>query len=303
MRFDVLTLFPEIFSGYLTQSLLKLAIQRQLVDVQLHNIRDWTRDKHRMVDDRPFGGGPGMVIKPEPTIEAVEAVRTQGTSAGRLLLLTPQGRPLTQRVVEELASEPRLLLLCGRYEGFDQRVSDILAPDEVSVGDFVLNGGEVAAMVVIDAVIRLVPGVLGDEKSGREDSFSTGNRLLEFAQYTRPRSYRGWEVPEVLMSGDHQRVATWRENNSLERTRKRRPDLLELAPAKREAEPNREAQPRREAESAQAAPPAATRNEAARNEASPKPKPPRSESPNSTEPDAKLADAKLADGGPANHDA
>jgi tRNA (guanine37-N1)-methyltransferase len=226
MRFDVLTLFPEIFSGYLTQSLLKLAIDRGLVHIELHNIRDWTHDKHHCVDDRPFGGGPGMVIKPEPVVEAVEAVQQLAEPAGRVVLLTPQGRPLTQRLVEELAANERLLLVCGRYEGFDQRVSDILKPEEISIGDFVINGGEVAAMVVVDAVIRLVPGVLGDEDSGRFDSFSTGNRLLEFAQYTRPREYRGYEVPEILFSGDHEKIAAWREQSSRERTQLRRPDLL-----------------------------------------------------------------------------
>jgi tRNA (guanine37-N1)-methyltransferase len=226
MRFDVLTLFPEMFSGYMTQSLLKLAIERSLVRIELHNIRNWSRDKHQCVDDRPFGGGPGMVIKPEPTIEAVEEVQTQGESPGHLILLTPQGRQLNQKVVEELATHKRLLLLCGRYEGFDQRVSDILQPEEISVGDFVLNGGEVAAMTVIDTVIRLVPGVLGDEDSSRDDSFSTGNRLLEHSQYTRPREYRGHEVPEVLLSGDHPQIAAWRRQNSIERTRDRRPDLL-----------------------------------------------------------------------------
>lgn len=226
MRFDVLTLFPEMFSGYMTQSLLKLAIERSLVRIELHNIRNWSRDKHQCVDDRPFGGGPGMVIKPEPTIEAVEKVQTLGDGPGHLVLLTPQGRRLDQNVVEELARHNRLLLLCGRYEGFDQRVSDILQPEEISVGDFILNGGEVAAMTVIDAVIRLVPGVLGDEESSHVDSFSTGNRLLEHAQYTRPREYRGHEVPEILLSGDHPQIAAWREQNSIERTRERRPDLL-----------------------------------------------------------------------------
>ncbi|HYP06658.1 MAG TPA: tRNA (guanosine(37)-N1)-methyltransferase TrmD [Bryobacteraceae bacterium] len=227
MWFDVLTLFPEIFTGYQTQSLLKLAIDRELVQIELHNIRDWTRDKHHCVDDRPFGGGPGMVIKPEPVVEAVEAVQQLGDAPGQVVLLSPQGRPLTQRLVEELAQHARLVLICGRYEGFDQRVSDILNPIEVSIGDFVINGGEVAAMVVIDAVIRLVPGVLGDQESGRYDSFSTGNRLLEFAQYTRPREYRGHEVPEVLLSGDHAEIAKWREQSSRQRTEKRRPDLLQ----------------------------------------------------------------------------
>ena len=227
MRFDVLTLFPEIFSGYMTQSLLKLAIDRSLVSIELHNIRDWSRDKHKCVDDRPFGGGPGMVFKPEPVVEAVEEVQKEGDEPGHVVLLTPQGRQLDQPLVEELATHKRLLLLCGRYEGFDQRVSDLLEPDEISIGDFVLNGGEVAAMTLIDTVIRLVPGVLGDEDSSRLDSFSTGERLLEHAQYTRPREYRGLEVPEVLLSGDHKAIAKWREANSKERTRKRRPDLLD----------------------------------------------------------------------------
>ena len=168
-----------------------------------------------------------MVIKPEPVVEAVEDIQPQADQPGHVVLLSPQGKKLTQPVVEQLAQHPRLLLLCGRYEGFDQRVCDILQPEEISVGDLVLNGGEVAAMVVIDTVIRLVPGVLGDEQSNRLDSFSTGNRLLEYAQYTRPRQYRGHEVPEVLVSGDHQAVAAWRKANSLDRTRDRRPDLIE----------------------------------------------------------------------------
>ena len=225
MRFDVLTLFPEIFSGYMTQSLLKLAIERSLVEINLHNLRDWSQDKHKCVDDRPFGGGPGMVLKPEPTVDSVEAVQDMEERPGHLVMLTPQGRKLDQSVVEELASYDRLLLMCGRYEGFDQRVCEILEPDEVSVGDFVLNGGEVAAMVVVDAVIRLIPGVLGDEDSSRYDSFSTTNRLLEHAQYTRPRVYRGLEVPRVLLSGDHEAIAQWREQDSIERTCQRRPDL------------------------------------------------------------------------------
>ncbi|MEM6798850.1 MAG: tRNA (guanosine(37)-N1)-methyltransferase TrmD [Planctomycetota bacterium] len=235
MRFDVLTLFPEIFSGYQTQSLLKLAIERGLVEIHLHNIRDWARGRHREVDDRPFGGGPGMVLKPEPVVECVEEVQQLMTPPGRLLLLTPQGRRLDQQLVEELAgTDPqstRLTLLCGRYEGFDQRVIDLLEPEEISVGDFVLNGGEVAAMTIIDTVIRLAPGVLGDESSSVEDSFSRARfsgrgRLLEHAQYTRPREYRGLEVPEVLLSGDHPAIAQWRRQNSLEKTKQRRADLL-----------------------------------------------------------------------------
>ena len=231
MRLDVLTLFPEMFSGYLSQSLLKLAIARSLVEVPLHNIRDWATSKHHIVDDRPFGGGPGMVLKPEPVVESVEAVQQMASAPGHLVMLTPQGRRLDQAVVEQLATHQRLLLLCGRYEGFDQRISDLLQPDEISIGDYVLNGGEVAAMVIIDAVIRHVPGVLGDKESNQQDSFSRSlfehqKRVLEHAQYTRPREYRGRAVPEVLHSGDHGQVARWREHNSLERTRSRRADLL-----------------------------------------------------------------------------
>jgi tRNA (guanine37-N1)-methyltransferase len=221
MRFDVLTLFPDMFPGYLGQSLLKLAIERGLVNVQLRNIRDWTHDKHRSVDDRPFGGGPGMVLRVEPVVECVEAVQAECSEPGRVVMLSPQGRRLDQGVVEELAREQRLLLLCGRYEGFDERIKHILQPDEISIGDFVLNGGEVAAMVVIDAVIRLVPGVLGDERSSGEDSFSGPERMLEFSQYTRPREYRGYEVPEILLSGDHSRIAQWRADERQHRTRER----------------------------------------------------------------------------------
>ncbi|MBI2825904.1 MAG: tRNA (guanosine(37)-N1)-methyltransferase TrmD [Planctomycetia bacterium] len=229
MRFDVLTLFPEMFPGYLGQSLLKLAIERGLVDVRLHNIRDWAQGPHRCVDDRPFGGGPGMVLKVEPVVACVEAVRRQADDPGHLVMLTPQGRRLTQAVVEELGGKPRLILLCGRYEGFDERVRQILKPDEISVGDYVLNGGEVAAMVVIDATIRLVPGVLGDEESSRQDSFAGEGRLLEFSQYTRPRGFRGHEVPEILLSGDHQAIARWREQERAARTRERRAGESDIA--------------------------------------------------------------------------
>ncbi len=222
MRFDILTLFPEMFPGYLGQSLLNLAIQRGLVEVRLHNIRDWAQGKHKTVDDRPFGGGPGMVLKVEPVVECVEAVQAMAEPPGRAVLLTPQGRRLNQQLVEELAAHERLLLLCGRYEGFDERVRTILAPEEVSIGDFILNGGEVAAMVLVDSVIRLVPGVLGDEESSQQDSFSGRERLLEFAQYTRPREYRGLEVPEILLSGNHEQIAAWRLDQSRQRTRERR---------------------------------------------------------------------------------
>ncbi len=227
MRFDVVTIFPEMFPGYLGQSLLNKAILDGLVDVTIHDLRNWTKDKHKSVDDRPFGGGPGMVIKVEPVVECVEAIQHKATEPGHVVLLTPQGRRLDQRTVEELAAKPRLIMLCGRYEGFDQRVIDILQPDEISIGDFVLNGGEVAAMVLIDTVVRLIPGVLGDERSNRDDSFSTGNRILEGAQYTRPREYRGHTVPEILLSGDHERIARWRREQSYQRTKQRRGDLLD----------------------------------------------------------------------------
>ncbi len=231
MRFDVLTLFPEIFSGYLTQSLLKLAIDRGLTSVHTHNLRDWATGKHKQVDDKPFGGGPGMLLMPGPVVEAVEAVQqgeglaVDGSGSikpGRLLLMTPQGRRLDQAYAEDLATSDRLLLLCGRYEGFDERVTELLKPEPVSIGDYVLNGGEVAAMTIIDAVVRLVPGVLGDETSNQEDSFSRAGRTLEYAQYTRPREYRGLEVPEVLLSGNHQAIAAWREQDAQRRTAARR---------------------------------------------------------------------------------
>ena len=226
MHFDVLTLFPEIFSGYVSQSLLSKAIESGLVQIDLHDIRDWTLDKHQRVDDRPYGGGPGMVMQVEPVVECVEAVQKTGESPGNLIMLTPTGKPLNQRLVEELVQRPRHILLCGRYEGFDQRVVDILNPLEISIGDYILNGGEVGAMALIDSMIRLVPGVLGDEQSSQDDSFSSGNRLLEFPHYTRPRDFRGHTVPEVLLSGDHGEIAQWRQEQSLQRTRERREDLL-----------------------------------------------------------------------------
>lgn len=227
MRFDVLTLFPGIFTSFLEESLLKSAIDGGLVQVCLHNIRDWADDRHGTVDDTPYGGGAGMVMKVDKVVPCVEDVQAAAPTAGRLLLMSPQGRRLDQPLVEELAREERLLLLCGRYEGFDERVVEILRPQEVSLGDFILNGGEVAAMAVIESVIRLIPGVLGDADSARYDSFSSGNRILEEPQYTRPREYRGHEVPEILLSGDHGRVDQWRAQQRVLRTRERRPDLLE----------------------------------------------------------------------------
>jgi len=219
MRFDVLTLFPEIFQGYLTQSILKLALDKGIVTLNLWNIRDWAKGKHKSVDDRPFGGGPGMVLMPEPVFDAVEAVQAKAAEPGLLIMLTPSGERLTQSVVQELAGHSRLLLLCGRYEGFDERIRLGLKPREISVGDFVCNGGEVPAMVVIDTVIRYVPGVLGDAESVKEESHSDPGRI-EYPQYTRPREFSGMAVPEVLVSGNHQEVARWRQQQSEARSRK-----------------------------------------------------------------------------------
>jgi tRNA (guanine37-N1)-methyltransferase len=216
-RFDVLTLFPEIFQGYLSQSLLKLALNKGLVQIHLWNIRDWATGKHHSVDDRPFGGGPGMVIMPEPVYAAVEAVRAMDPEPGLLVLLTPGGQRLCQPVVHKLAKQRRLLLLCGRYEGFDERIRQGLKPFELSIGDFVCNGGEVPAMVVIDTVVRYVPGVLGDPDSLAEESHNAPGRL-EYPQYTRPRVFRGMAVPDILLSGNHQAIARWRREQSLARS-------------------------------------------------------------------------------------
>lgn len=224
MRFDVLTLFPGLFESYLQQSLLKKAIDAQLVDVQLWNFRDWSTDKHQSVDDTPYGGGPGMLLRCEPVFDCVDAVQAEGEQPGRLIMLTPQGRKFNQPLVEELSNEQRLVMLCGRYEGFDDRISQGLKPLEISMGDFICNGGEVPAMLIIDSVIRLIPRVLGDAASAQEDSFSEG--LLEHPQYTRPREYRGMEVPEILLSGNHQAIEAWRIEQSKLRTRQRRKDLL-----------------------------------------------------------------------------
>jgi tRNA (guanine37-N1)-methyltransferase len=217
MRFDLLTLFPDLFDSYLQQSLLKKAIDRGLIEIHRWNFRDWAIDKHQSVDDRPYGGGPGMLLCCQPVFSCVEHVRQQGAEPGKLVMLTPQGRRLDQPLVEELAREPRLLLLCGRYEGFDDRIRQGLEPLEISAGDFITNGGEVPAMLLIDAVMRLVPGVLGDETSSRYESFAEAG-LLEYPQFTRPREYRGMQVPEVLINGNHQEIADWRRRASLART-------------------------------------------------------------------------------------
>ncbi len=223
MRFDVLTLFPELFDSYLQQGLLKQALDNQLVAIHRWNFRDWAPGKHRSVDDKPYGGGPGMLLMCQPIFDCVAAVQQEAAEPGRLVVLTPQGRRLTQRVVEELAGYQRLLLLCGRYEGFDQRIIEGLQPLEISAGDFICNGGEVPAMVVIDSVIRLVPGVLGDETSSKYESFAESG-MLEYPQYTRPREFQGMTVPDVLLNGNHAEIAKWRAATSRERTANRRDD-------------------------------------------------------------------------------
>ena len=225
MRFDVLTLFPELFDSYLQQGLLKQALDNRLVEIHRWNFRDWAPGKHRSVDDKPYGGGPGMLLMCQPIFDCVAAVQQAATEPGQLVMLTPQGRRLTQRVVEELAGFQRLLLLCGRYEGFDERIIEGLKPLEISAGDFICNGGEVPAMVVIDSVIRLVPGVLGDETSSKYESFAESG-MLEYPQYTRPREFQGMRVPEILLNGNHAEIAKWREATSRERTANRRDDLL-----------------------------------------------------------------------------
>jgi tRNA (guanine37-N1)-methyltransferase len=212
IRFDVLTLFPSLFEGFLGESILKRAIEKEIVEVHRWDIRDWAEGKHRQVDDRPFGGGPGMILMAPPVVSAVEAVRALADVPGRLVVLTPQGRRLDQAKVEELAREPRLVLLCGRYEGFDERILEALEPEPISIGDYVLSGGEVAAMVVIDAVMRLIPGVLGDAGSALDESFGPDGGL-EYPQYTRPRDFRGSAVPEILLSGDHAAIARWRREH------------------------------------------------------------------------------------------
>ena len=228
MRFDIITLFPPIFAGYLTQSLLAKAIARGLVEIHIHDLREWSTDpKHHKIDDKPYGGGPGMLICVDPVVLCVEAVQQMSDQEGIVVMMTPQGDRLDQRRVEKIARFERMILLCGRYEGFDQRVIDILNPVELSVGDYVLNGGEVASMVVVDSTVRMIPGVLGDEQSGWDDSFSRGNRLLEFPQYTRPAEFRGHSVPNILLSGDHKKIADWRAEQTEMKTRLRRSDLFD----------------------------------------------------------------------------
>jgi tRNA (guanine37-N1)-methyltransferase len=227
LRFDVFSVFPDVFEPYLEASLLGRARQAGLIEVALHDPRDYATDRHRTTDDTPYGGGGGMVMKPEPLFAAVRTELGEALKATPVILLTPQGRPFTQAVAQEFAGRERLALLCGRYEGVDERVRQGLATDEISIGDYVVTGGELPALIVIDAVARCLPGVLGDEDGARDDSYATG--LLEYPHYTRPPDFEGRRVPEVLLSGDHARIAAWRRRESLARTLRRRPDLLEQA--------------------------------------------------------------------------
>jgi len=225
MRIDILCLFPEMFVSPFNESIIKRAREQGLVDIVTHNIRDYTHDKHHTVDDYSYGGGPGMVLKPEPIFEAGETIKQQvGTAEIPMILLTPQGRLFTQAVAQELARHSHLMLICGHYEGLDERVREHLATDEISIGDYVLSGGELAAMVIVDAIVRLIPGALGSQSSAVSDSHSNG--LLEYPQYTRPQVYRGWSIPSVLLSGNHREIAQWRRRQAILRTAKRRPDLL-----------------------------------------------------------------------------
>jgi tRNA (guanine37-N1)-methyltransferase len=221
MKIDVLTLFPAMFVGPLDESIVKRAREAGLLDLKIHNLRDWTHDRHRTVDDKPFGGGPGMLLKVEPLFEAVESLQREKT---RVILLSPSGRKFDQSIARELAQQDDLLLVCGSYEGFDERVREALADDELSIGDYVLTNGALPAMVVIDAVTRLLPGVLGDDESSHDESFSHG--LLEYPHYTRPAEFRGMKVPDVLLSGNHAEIEKWRREQAKLRTEKQRPDLL-----------------------------------------------------------------------------
>jgi tRNA (guanine37-N1)-methyltransferase len=239
MRIDIFTLFPQMFQSVLSAGLFKRATDQNLVRINTHNIRDYTHDRHHTVDDYPYGGGAGMVLKPEPIFEAVEAIESdirqnEGVDKIPVILLTPQGRLFSQAIAQELAQQSHLILICGHYEGVDERVAGYLATDQISIGDYVLSGGELAAMIVAEAVTRLVPGVLGSAESTIDDSHTTG--LLEYPQYTRPDIFRGWAVPEVLLSGNHAQIAKWRREQAIARTLKRRPDLLdkaELSPEER----------------------------------------------------------------------
>ena len=227
MKIDILTLFPEICRAPLSESMMKRAQEKKIVDLRIHNLRDWTTDKHHIVDDAPFGGGQGMVMKPEPIFKAVEALKTNPKSQTpnpKIILMSPAGKRLDQKLATKLAKESHLIIICGHYEGVDHRVIEHLVDLEISIGDYVLTNGAIAAVVLVDSVVRLLPGALGDEQSAADDSFSIGS--LESPQYTRPSEFRGWKVPEVLLSGNHAEIAKWRKEQALKRTRQNRPDLL-----------------------------------------------------------------------------
>lgn len=223
MRIDIVTIFPAMFEGPMSASMIGIARDKGLLEIHVHDLRDWTHDRHRSTDDSPYGGGPGMVMRPEPLFECIEAVRAMDDDPGTVIFFTPAGTSMTQALAQTLSEEGRLILICGRYEGFDERTLT-LADMEISIGDYILTGGELPAMVVTDAVSRLLPGVLGDSMSSVDESFSEG--LLEYPQYTRPAVFRGLEVPEILLSGDHAKIEAWRRDRSIERTAQRRPDLL-----------------------------------------------------------------------------
>lgn len=227
MKIDILTIFPKMFAPVLDESIIKRARKKGLVKIDVHDIRDYSRDKHRKIDDRPFGGGPGMVFKPEPIFEAVRRLH-KGRTKAKVILLSPQGATLTQQLAKKLSRHKHLILICGRYEGIDERVKAYLADEEISIGDYVLTGGELPAMVVIDAVVRLIPGVVGDKESVKQDSFCDG--LLEYPHYTRPANFRGKKVPAVLLSGDHKKIMAWRAQQSKKVTKAKRPDLLKNKP-------------------------------------------------------------------------
>ena len=222
MKIDILTLFPEICRAPLSESMMKRAQENKIVDLRVHNLRDWTTDKHHVVDDAPFGGGQGMVMKPEPIFAAVEELKS---SKSKIILMSPAGRRLDQKLGSQLSKESHLVIICGHYEGVDHRVIEHLVDLEISIGDYVLTNGAIAAAVLVDAVVRLLPGALGDQQSAADDSFSIGS--LEAPQYTRPAEFRGWKIPDVLLSGNHAEIAKWRKAQALKRTKQNRPDLLD----------------------------------------------------------------------------
>ncbi|MBA7499820.1 MAG: tRNA (guanosine(37)-N1)-methyltransferase TrmD [Clostridia bacterium] len=234
MRIDIITLFPSMFRGPFDESMIKRARKKGILEINLHNLRDFTGDRHRTVDDLPYGGGAGMVMKPEPLFRAVEKVKEEKRSSWKVILLSPQGQPFAQEKAKELAQEEALIFICGHYEGVDERVREHLIDEELSLGDFVLTGGELAAMVIVDAIARMLPEVLGCKDSIREDSFY--QTLLDYPHYTRPAEFRGWKVPGVLISGNHQKIREWRKKKKLENTFKKRPDLLKTAKLSREEE-------------------------------------------------------------------